>query len=156
MPDKISNEINRYSNESTSVLKGISSSQDLMQVSLSLQAVAARFGFDWPNIEPVFAKLEEEIQELRHEVEQSLLPNADALKSKKRLEDELGDVIFCCMNLARFLKVDPADALQSTNQKFERRFSFIEAYVSEQGKAIQNLSLEELDKAWDLAKEKGL
>lgn len=137
-------------------LKHISNEKSLMQTAVSLQATAAKFGFDWPEIEPVFAKLDEEIHELKHEVECSILPNANASESKKRLEDELGDVLFCCMNLARFLNVNPEKALQSTNNKFNRRFSFIESYVLQQGKSMQDLSLEELDQIWDIAKAKGL
>lgn len=156
MPKQIGSSNQKNTSKKTSALKSALSQQELMQRAVSLQTIAASYGFDWPNIAPVFEKLDEEIQELKYEVDLSASPESNSLDSHKRLEDELGDVLFCCMNLARFLNVDPAKALKSTNQKFERRFGFIESYVAEQGKEMQDLSLEELDKAWDLAKEKGL
>lgn len=156
MPDYKNNAKNQTMIKPSSKLTQISNEKSLMQTAVTLQTIAAGFGFDWPDIEPVFAKLDEEINELKHEVECSNLPNADALESKKRLEDELGDVLFCCMNLARFLDINPENALQSTNNKFKRRFGFIESYVLEQGKKMHDLSLEELDKVWDMAKAKGL
>jgi uncharacterized protein YabN with tetrapyrrole methylase and pyrophosphatase domain len=127
----------------------------IMDKAIELQSKAAEFGFDWPRLEPVFEKLQEEIIELRHECDQLNL-DVDVENLKNRIQGELGDVLFCCMNLARFLKVDPEKALQSTNDKFERRFAFIESYVDQQGKKMQELSLEELDRVWDLAKKKGL
>ena len=156
MPDQKNDPAKQNTTEHISVLTGASDEQDLMKTAISLQTIAAHFGFDWPDIAPVFAKLDEEIQGLKHEVEQSNISGKNALDNRKSIEDELGDVLFCCMNLARFLKVDPAQALQSTNNKFKRRFGFIESYVLQKGKKMQDLSLEELDKAWDLAKEKGL
>tara|TARA_B100001063_G_C16713024_1_gene529102 strand:- start:793 stop:1263 length:471 start_codon:yes stop_codon:yes gene_type:complete len=156
MPDYKNNAKNQNMINQGSELTQISNEKSLMQTAITLQTIAAGFGFDWPNIKPVFAKLDEEINELKHEVECSNLPNADALESKTRLEDELGDVLFCCMNLARFLDINPENALQSTNNKFKRRFSFIESYVLKQGKKMHDLSLEELDKVWDMAKAKGL
>tara|TARA_R110002072_G_scaffold112331_2_gene241326 strand:+ start:40399 stop:40869 length:471 start_codon:yes stop_codon:yes gene_type:complete len=156
MPDQKNDPAKQNTTEHISVLTGASDEQDLMKTAISLQTIAAHFGFDWPDIAPVFAKLDEEIQELKYEVEQSNISGKNALDNRKSIEDELGDVLFCCMNLARFLKVDPTQALQSTNNKFKRRFGFIESYVLQKGKKMQDLSLEELDKAWDLAKEKGL
>jgi ATP diphosphatase len=142
--------------KNASVLDQISGKVDLMDKAIKLQSKAAEFGFDWPTIEPVFEKLQEEIKELQYELKQSTSQSRNNHDQMLRLQDELGDVLFCCMNLARFLKVDPCKALQSTNEKFERRFNFIEDCVAEQGKQIQHLSLEELDQLWDLAKEQGL
>ncbi len=141
----------------TSILSQITEQGDLMSKAIQLQAKAAEFGFDWATIEPIFGKLQEEIGELKDEVLQlNSQANVDRDYLQQRLQDELGDVLFCCMNLARFLKVDPAKALKSTNQKFERRFSFIESFVAEEGKSMEDLSLEELDQIWDKAKAKGL
>lgn len=137
------------------ILSKVSDEVTLMEKAMNLQAKAAEFGFDWPTIEPIFEKLQEEIDELKYELRQ--FPSKDLYKNNHhRLQDELGDVLFCCMNLARFLKVDPEKALQSTNEKFERRFNFIENNVAQQGRLMQDLSLEELDQVWDLAKEQGL
>lgn len=137
------------------ILSQVSDEVSLMEKAMNLQAKAAEFGFDWLTIEPIFEKLQEEIDELKYELRQLSLKDHDK-KNHHRLQDELGDVLFCCMNLARFLKVDPEKALQSTNEKFERRFNFIESNVAQQGKKMQDLTLEELDQVWDLAKEQGL
>ena len=140
-----------------SVLSQISEDGNLMAKAIKLQSKAAEYGFDWPTVEPVFEKLQEEIAELKYEL---ALSKSESCKDRayqlNRLQDELGDVLFCCMNLARFLKVDPSKALNSTNEKFERRFNFIESFVALQGKKMEDLSLEELDKVWDKAKEQGL
>jgi ATP diphosphatase len=145
----------KHGNNET-ILSQVSDRLPLMGKAMRLQAKAAEFGFDWPTIEPIFDKLQEEIDELKYELTQLSEDAHNKHDKHLRLQDELGDVLFCCMNLARFLKVDPEKALQSTNQKFERRFNFIEEYVVQQGKKMQDLSLEELDEVWDLAKEKGL
>jgi ATP diphosphatase len=159
MPENKSQNNNGIKNQS--VLSQISADGNLMERAIQLQSKAAEYGFDWPTVEPVFEKLQEEIAELKQElilsnIESNIEPNVDQDYYHNRLQDELGDVLFCCMNLARFLKIDPSKALNSTNEKFERRFNFIESFVSQKGKKMEDLSLEELDKAWDKAKEQGL
>ena len=155
MPESKPEQINTIKNKT--ILSRISEEGGLMAKAINLQAKAAEYGFDWPTIEPVFEKLQEEISELKQELGLSgLAANNDRDYFQDRLQDELGDVLFCCMNLARFLKVDPSKALNSTNEKFERRFNFIESFVAKQGQKMEDLSLEELDKAWDKAKEQGL
>jgi uncharacterized protein YabN with tetrapyrrole methylase and pyrophosphatase domain len=72
------------------------------------------------------------------------------------MQDELGEVLFCCVNLARFMGVDASKALQGTNEKFERRFRFIERRALQQGKALPSMTLEELDQIWSEAKAEGL
>jgi ATP diphosphatase len=109
-----------------------------------LQKRAARVGFDWPNIAPVFDKIREELAELEHEV--------DVKAAKARLTDELGDILFALANLARWLGIDAESALRSTNAKFERRFKRIEARLAERGRAPVQSSLEEMDRLWDEAK----
>lgn len=113
-----------------------------------LQRRAARHGFDWPDIGPVFAKLEEELGELR-EAWSEALENPD---KRDALEDELGDLMFVCVNLARFLKVNPDTALRRTNRKFEIRFRAIEAALAEQGRELEQESLEALDAIWQSVK----
>jgi uncharacterized protein YabN with tetrapyrrole methylase and pyrophosphatase domain len=104
----------------------------------------ASVGFDWRERAPILDKLKEEIVELTAEIE------AGAPKTK--LADELGDILFVCANLARHLGVDPEEALRGTNAKIVRRFKHIEATVKERGRKLGEVSLEEMDAAWDDAK----
>ncbi|CAN5339227.1 nucleoside triphosphate pyrophosphohydrolase [soil metagenome] len=130
-----------------SALEGVPKALPALQRAQRLQAKAARVGFDWPDIAPVFAKIREEIAEL--EVE---LATADAEKSQDRIRDEFGDMLFALVNAARFLNIDPEQALQETNQKFTRRFHHIESRLTELGKSPAQSSLEEMDKFWNEAK----
>lgn len=111
-----------------------------------LQKLAAKVGFDWPDLLPVWNKITEEIEECKEAVEQG--------HSKSLITGELGDILFAVVNLSRKLKVDPAIALESTNKKFIERFSFIETKVKENGQDLTDLSLEELDHFWELSKQK--
>ncbi len=104
------------------------------------QRRAARVGFDWPDISGVRAKVEEEIREVENESE------AEAL------EDELGDLLFAVVNWARWLKVEPEAALRRANAKFAGRFARMEAEAKAQGRAMKEMSLEELDALWERAK----
>jgi tetrapyrrole methylase family protein/MazG family protein len=104
---------------------------------------ASQVGFDWPDVNPVWEKIEEELHELK---------TACSTGSKQRAEEELGDVFFSLVNLARFLKIDAEDALKHTTEKFISRFSHIEARLRELGKTPQSCSLEEMDRLWDEAK----
>lgn len=113
-----------------------------------LQKRAARVGFDWGELKPVFAKVREELTELEREVEAGM--------AHDRLEDELGDLLFAIANLARKLEVDPEQALRSTNRKFERRFRHMERRLKERGLKPEEVSLEEMDAYWDEAKREGL
>jgi ATP diphosphatase len=109
-----------------------------------LQKRAARVGFDWAEAAPILAKIEEEIAELRHEMESG--------GGKARLADEMGDLLFVAVNLARHLRLDPETALRGTNAKFERRFRRIEALCRESGRDPDAMSLDELDAFWGRAK----
>jgi MazG family protein len=111
---------------------------------LKLQKRAGSVGFDWPAAAPVLDKLAEELAELRSALRQG--------ESPERLADELGDLLFVCVNLARHLKVDPEAALRGTNWKFERRFRAMEEAFAAQGKKLEDASPEELDAAWEAAK----
>lgn len=112
-----------------------------------LQRRAARVGFDWPEISGVLDKIEEEIAELRQALAQDDLDNA---------REEIGDLLFAQVNLARHLQIDPEQALRNTNVKFERRFGYVEQQVNAGDQAWEQLSLEQLDHWWDEAKTKGL
>ena len=111
---------------------------------LKLQKRMASVGFDWSERAPILAKLQEEIGELSAEIE--------AGAPKVKLADELGDILFVCANLARHLGVDPEEALRGTNAKVVRRFAHIEAAVAASGRKLGEVSLEEMDAAWDEAK----
>jgi uncharacterized protein YabN with tetrapyrrole methylase and pyrophosphatase domain len=105
---------------------------------VKLQNKAARVGFDWPSIEPVFAKLEEEIAELK-EV---------ARPGDEAAAEELGDLLFVVANIARHLKIDPEHALRLANDKFERRFRAVEARLTDAGLSAADSTLEEMDLVW--------
>jgi ATP diphosphatase len=109
-----------------------------------LQRRAARVGFDWPALAPVVAKIEEELAELKAEL-------ADAAP-KERLADEVGDLLFALVNLARHLEVDGEAALRATNAKFERRFRAIEDALRARGRRLEEASLDEMEALWQEAK----
>ena len=110
-----------------------------------IQKRAARVGFDWADTAPVIDKIEEELGELRVEIAAGTVDQA-------RLTDELGDVLFAVANLARHCKVDPEAALRGTNDKFERRFGYIERQLATQGRKPADASLAEMEALWQEAK----
>ena len=99
-------------------------------------------GFDWDNQDQVFEKVNEEIQELKNEVD----------NKTNKIEDEFGDVLFSIINYARFVGVDPETALEKTNKKFIKRFKFMEKASKSDGKSISDMTLSEMDKYWEMAK----
>jgi len=111
-----------------------------------LQRRAARVGFDWGELGPVIAKVEEELGELRHEIA--------AAAPEERLADEIGDLLFAAVNLARHLGVDGEAALRATNAKFERRFGAIERALAAAGRRLEDASLDEMEALWQQAKLK--
>lgn len=113
-----------------------------------IQKRAARVGFDWPCVDPVLGKIDEELAELR-----AVVNNIEADTSAQALEDELGDVLFSVTNAARHLKVDPELALRKATAKFERRFRHVEQGMAEQGQSMQDATMEELDRLWQQAKQ---
>lgn len=127
----------------TSVLDGIPKDLPALMSAYKLQHKAAKVGFDWPDIDPVWDKLEEELRELEEAI-------ADGKVEK--IEEELGDVLFTVVNIARFLKIDAEVALTGTNRKFKKRFSYIEAKVKAKHQHWENLSLIDLDELWQEAK----
>lgn len=110
-----------------------------------LQQRASRVGFDWPDIRGVVAKVSEEFVE----VEQAV---ADG--EPQQISEEIGDLLFACVNWARHLGVDPESALRAASGKFERRFAYIEQALSEQGVAIESAALAQMDQLWDAAKQR--
>ncbi|HEY5781970.1 MAG TPA: nucleoside triphosphate pyrophosphohydrolase [Lysobacter sp.] len=134
-----------------SALAGIARGLPEWQRAVKLQKRAARVGFDWPDVTPVFAKLHEEIDEVRAEFAALEADPADAA-ARDRLEDEIGDVLFVCANLARHAQVDVGAALRRANLKFERRFRAMEALAQAEAGGLAGLSLQEQDRYWDRAK----
>ncbi|MCW9715794.1 nucleoside triphosphate pyrophosphohydrolase [Avibacterium sp. 21-594] len=110
-----------------------------------LQKRCAKVGFDWDNVQPVIAKVQEELQEVQAELTH---PQQDQAK----IEEEIGDLLFAVANLSRHLHCSPEETLRKANQKFERRFRQLEALSQQQGKSLQNSTLEELDALWDKVK----
>ena len=127
-----------------SALDGIARNLPALMRADKLQRRAARSGFDWPNIEPVWGKLDEEINEVREALADG---NPDAV------EDELGDLLFTVVNLARHCGIDSEQALQRATNKFDTRFRRVEELASKQATPMQSQSLEQLDAMWDRAKQ---
>ncbi|QHS60152.1 nucleoside triphosphate pyrophosphohydrolase [Chitinophaga agri] len=127
-----------------SVLSGVPVSLPALVKAMRLQSKAQKVGFEWDNAEQVWDKLKEEMDEL-HEVVQESNPD--------RIEDEFGDVMFSLVNYSRFLKVDAENALERTNKKFIRRFQQMEQMAATQGKALDEMSLTEMDALWDEVKK---
>lgn len=127
-----------------SVLGGVPKSLPALVKASRIQDKAAGVGFDWDNIDDVFAKVKEEIEELHAEV-----------KAQKHtaIEAEFGDVLFSLINYARFLKVNPEDALERTNKKFIARFQYLERKAAESGKSLRDMTLAEMETYWQEAKE---
>ncbi len=128
-----------------SLLQGVPNSLPALVKALRMQEKTQKVGFEWEHIGQVWAKVEEEIAELKEVV--------DEKGSKDKIEDEFGDVLFALVNYARFLDIDPEIALERTNKKFKRRFEFIEKNAP---KALDDMTLTEMDDLWNLAKKEGL
>src|SRR3546814_2320209 len=135
----------------TSALAGIARGMPEWQRAVKLQQRAARVGFDWPGPAPVIDKLHEEIGEVQAEFA-ALADAPDDPAVHARLEDELGDVLFVCANLARHAKVDVGSALRRANAKFERRFRAIEQLAQADGARLQDLPLDAQEAYWVRAK----
>lgn len=158
--------------EARSILAGVSSAMPSMLEAQKLSSRAAQAGFDWPNIDGLFEKLREETEELREQLKEFPAPGprpqgrgvassgrieiSEDLQS--RLEEEVGDLFFTLVNVARYLSVDPESALRKTNRKFKRRFQWMEERLQESGREANGASLGELEALWQQAKcaEKGL
>ena len=122
------------------VLEGIPRHLPALMRAEKMQAKAARVGFDWPVIDGAVDKLMEEVQELAR------------AENQEQVAEEMGDVLFAVVNIARFLGVDPEDALQRTNNKFAARFGYVEQVLKDSGKSWEEVTLEQMDAIWDEAK----
>jgi len=153
--------------EKDSVLEGVSSAMPALLEGQKLSSRAAGVGFDWPNIEDLFEKLKEETAELREHLQKFPEPGprpqgrgvAGSGKTvipaslQARLEEEVGDLFFVLVNVARYLSVDPESALRKTNRKFRRRFQWMEERLHEVGRSADQASMEELESLWQRAKK---
>jgi nucleoside triphosphate diphosphatase len=150
-----------------SILAGISSAMPSMLEGHKLSSCAAQAGFDWPDIDGLFDKLREETDELREQLREFPAPGPrpqgrgiagsgrtvvpEDLQS--RLEEEVGDLFFTLVNIARYLSVDPESALRKTNRKFKRRFQWMEERLRESGRTADQASMDELESLWQAAKK---
>lgn len=130
-----------------SILDNVPSSLPSLYKAQKLQKIAAKTGFDWKNINDIFLKLDEEVSELKNAINNNDIEN---------ISEELGDVLFVLSNIANHLKIDADESLRKSNQKFKRRFLFIENSLKDEGKNIENSSLEEMENLWQKAKESNL
>lgn len=126
--------------KTTPLLSQITDPLPPLQAAEAITRKVAEVGFDWPSTDGVIIKIKEELAELSHEINQ----NSD----KSRLLDEMGDLLFACVNLARHLDVDPEQALAHANSKFQSRFNSVEAKAFAKGKNLAECSLLELDQLW--------
>jgi nucleoside triphosphate diphosphatase len=152
---------------SPSILASISSSMPSLLEAHKLSSRAAQVGFDWPDMEGLFAKLSEETAELREHLQEFPAPGprpevrgvagsgrqAVPEDLRSRLEEEVGDLFFVLVNIARYLSLDPESALRKTNRKFRRRFRWMEQRLQESGTTPERASTEELESLWQQAKQ---
>jgi nucleoside triphosphate diphosphatase len=152
--------------EKNSILAGVSSAMPSLLEAYKLSSRAAQAGFDWPNVEGLFDKLNEETNELREQLQEFPAPGprpqgrglagsgrtAVPKDLQVRLEDEVGDLFFVLVNIARYLSLDPESALRKTNRKFKRRFQWMEARLQESGRSADQTPMEELESLWQQAK----
>ena len=130
-----------------SVLEGVPKSLPAMVKAFRIQEKVRGVGFDWDNKSQIWEKVLEEIQELKVEVEN---------KDLGKIESEFGDVLFALINYARFIEVNPIDALERTNKRFIKRFQIMESKLKEEGKDLSDMNLEEMEKYWQWAKNEYL
>lgn len=126
-----------------SVLEGVPKSLPALVKASRIQDKVAGVGFDWEEPQQVFEKLQEELDELQHEINEN---------NQEKIEAEFGDVLFSMINYARFLKVNPENALERTNKKFIKRFQYLESKAKEANKSLKDMTLAEMDVYWNEAK----
>ncbi len=130
--------------ERKSILEGIPKSLPALMQAHQIQDRASRVGFDWERIEQVYEKFEEEWEEFRE---------AQTECHRQHVEEELGDLFFALVNIARYIHVDPEQALSKTNQKFMRRFLYIEQEIGNRNQSLEEVPLDEMDRLWEEAKK---
>ena len=127
----------------SSVLSGLPKGLPATVKAMRLQEKARQVGFEWENSQQVWEKVEEEVAELKTAISEG---------AQEKVEEEFGDLVFSLINYARFLRVDAENALERTNKKFIHRFTAMEKEALDQGKALQDMTLEEMDAIWNTIK----
>jgi len=133
-----------------SLLDGVSSKAPALMEAHQLSTKAARVGFDWQNLEDIFTKIQEELDELRGAIRVHVESKSEG--DHARVREELGDLLFAVTNVARHLQVEPEAALKLTNRKFRKRFGYIEMRLKEEERSFEGTTLEELESLWQEAK----
>ncbi|MFT5395453.1 MAG: ATP diphosphatase [Gammaproteobacteria bacterium] len=136
---------NDTDNKSINLLDDISKNMPAVKRAEKLQKRAATVGFDWTDSQDILNKIDEELSELRHALQE---PN-----NIDNISEELGDLMFCCVNLARHYKIDSEISLRDTNEKFVRRFNYIEETLKKRDKSLSDATLDEMDSLWNEAKQ---
>ena len=149
----------REQSEPQSLLSAVSSKMPALLEAHKISSKAAHVGFDWPTIQGLFEKLSEETRELQEHIQD--LPSTSLRDSEKlrvpeelkeQVEDEVGDLFFVLVNIARYLSVDAESALRRTNRKFRRRFGWLEEQLRKQGRSLEQATLDEMEALWQQAK----
>jgi MazG family protein len=142
--------------ENASILDGVSSRAPALMEAHQLATKAARVGFDWRNVDEIFDKLHEEVEELREAIRDSrdADPLAESELAHRRVREEVGDLLFAVTNIARHLDAEPEAALKLTNRKFRRRFRHIERGLKERGRELGQATIEEMEELWQEAKNR--
>ena len=135
-----------------SVLGGVPNALPELVKAYRMQEKAAGVGFDWENKEQVWDKVEEEIKELKEEIERAGAGMGTGAGNRERMTEEFGDLMFALVNYSRFIKVNPMDALEVANKKFRSRFNYVEEKAMEKGKSLVDMSLDEMNELWEEAK----
>ena len=130
--------------ERSSALEGIPEGLPALSLAYRLTKEASRLGFDWPDLKQVLTKLDEELEEFRE---------ALSCQNRKRIREELGDLLFVLVNIARFLRINPEEALRKTAVKFTSRFRYIETALRKKRKTFSHSNLIEMDRLWEEAKK---
>jgi tetrapyrrole methylase family protein/MazG family protein len=128
-----------------SILERVPKGSPSLSRAYQLTQRASRVGFDWPNIEGVLNKLDEEIREFRE---------ALSLQNKRKIREEIGDLLFVMANVSRFLQINPEEALKKTLEKFVSRFHYIEISLHQEGKSFRQSNLMEMDRLWEESKKR--
>jgi len=131
--------------ERRSILEGVPKDFSSLSQAYQLTQKASKVGFDWPSIEGVLNKLDEEMRELKE---------ALSLQNRRRIREEIGDLLFVLANVSRFLKINPEEALKKTLDKFVSRFHYIETSLHKEGKSFHQSNLIEMDRLWEESKKK--